>query len=316
MTLPLVIVNPASADGATRESWPKIASDLRTHFGPFTVVFTEGIGHGRQLAAEAAKQGVKLIIACGGDGTISEVANGILESNQEVELGVLPGGTGSDFRRTLRMPTNPAAAARALRDGHTRVIDAARVTFVNDLGERETRFFVNVASFGMSTEVLDRAASGESKKWIPGFAPRKLGSKLSYAAATLRTTLASSPIEVQVQLDDQAERRLRIAEFCVANARYYGGAMKIAPDAKLDDGLLDVVSIGDASSFRILTNAPRLYFGAHLRMDEVNHALAKQIVARPLKKDDVVRVELDGEVVGRLPATFQVMPLALRVRCP
>jgi diacylglycerol kinase (ATP) len=316
MTLPLVIVNPASADGATRESWPKFASDLRTHFGPFTVAFTEGIGHGRQLAAEAAKGGAKLIIACGGDGTISEVANGILESNQEAELGVLPGGTGSDFRRTLRMPTNTAAAARALRDGHTRVIDVARVTFVNDSGERETRFFVNVASFGMSPEVLSRAASGESKKWIPGFAPRKLGSKLSYAAATLQTTLASSPIEVYVQLDEQAERRMRIAEFCVANARYYGGAMKIAPDAKLDDGFLDVVSIGDASSFRILTNAPRLYFGAHLRMDEVNHALAKQIIARPVKKDEEVRIELDGEVVGRLPATFQVMPLALRVRFP
>jgi diacylglycerol kinase (ATP) len=316
MTLPLVIVNPASGDGATRDAWPKFASDLRTHFGPFTVVFTEGIGHGRQLAAEAAKAGTKLIIACGGDGTISEVANGILESNKEAELGVLPGGTGSDFRRTLRLPTNTAAAARALRDGHTRVIDVARVTFVNDNGERETRFFVNVASFGMSTEVLSRTASGESKKWIPAFAPRKLGSKLSYAAATLQTTLAASPIEVQIQLDEQAERRLRVAEFCVANARYYGGAMKIAPDAKLDDGFLDVVSIGDASSFRILSNAPRLYFGAHLRMDEVNHALAKQIIARPLRKDEVVRVELDGEVVGRLPATFQIVPLALRVRCP
>src|SRR5438034_6426232 len=150
MTLPLVIVNPESADGATQENWPKIASDLRTHFGPFSVAFTEAIGHGQKLANEAARQGTKLIIACGGDGTISEVANGILESNQETELGILPGGTGSDFRRSLRMPTNTAAAARALRTGRTRVIDAARVTFVNDSGEREMRFFVNVASFGMS----------------------------------------------------------------------------------------------------------------------------------------------------------------------
>jgi diacylglycerol kinase (ATP) len=316
MTLPLVIVNPASADGATRESWPKIASDLRTHFGPFTVAFTEGIGHGRGLAAEAARQGTKLIIACGGDGTISEVVNGILESNQETELGVLPGGTGGDFRRTLRMPTNVAAAARALREGRTRVIDAGRVTFVNDMGERETRFFINVASFGMSTEVLSRTASGEAKKWIPGFAPRKLSSRLSYAAATVQTTLSSTPTEVHVQLDEQPERRLRVSEFCVANARYYGGAMKIAPDAKLDDGLFDIITIGDASAFRILANSPRLYFGAHLRMNEVTHSLAKQVVARPVKKDEEVRVELDGEVVGRLPATFQILPLALRVRGP
>jgi diacylglycerol kinase (ATP) len=315
-SLPLVIVNPASADGATRENWPKIASDLRTHFGPFTMLFTEGPGDGRSRALNAAKAGTQLIIACGGDGTISEVANGIIESQEEVELGILPGGTGSDFRRSIGVSTNIAAAARVLRKGRTRVFDAGRVSFVNDLGERETRYFINVASFGMSTEVLNRAASGEARKWIPAFAPRKLGSKLSYAAATVQTTLASSATEVHVQFDEQTERRFRIAEFAVANGRYYGGGMKIAPDAKPDDGFFDVVTIADASAFRILTNAPRLYLGAHLRMDEVTHALAKQVVARPVKKDEVVRVELDGEVLGRLPATFQITPRALRVRCP
>jgi diacylglycerol kinase (ATP) len=173
-----------------------------------------------------------------------------------------------------------------------------------------------VASFGMSTDVLHRTSSGEATKWIPAFTPRKLTSKLSYAAATVQTTLTSSPVEVNVQLDEQAERRLRIAEFCVANARYYGGGMKIAPHAKVEDGLFDIVTIGDASSFRILANAPRLYFGAHLSMNEVTHALAKQVVARPVKKDELVRVELDGDVVGRLPATFEIMPRALRVRFP
>ncbi|HYW70940.1 MAG TPA: diacylglycerol kinase family protein [Pyrinomonadaceae bacterium] len=316
MSVPLVIVNPASADGATRENWPKIASDLRTHFGSFTVSFTESTGHARELAAEAAGQGTKIIIACGGDGTISEVANGIIESKQQTELAILPGGTGSDFRRTLGLPTNIAAAARALRDGRTRKIDAGRVTFVNDRGERETRFFINVASFGMSTSVLDRTSTGEARKWIPAFTPRKLTSKLSYAAATLQTTLSATPTEVKVQLDENQERRLRIAEFCVANARYYGGGMKIAPDAKFDDGLFDIVTIGDASSFRILANAPRLYFGAHLAMNEVSHALAKLVTARPVKKDEEVRMELDGEVVGRLPVTFEIMPQALRVRVP
>ena len=316
MTLPLVIVNPASADGATREKWPKIASDLRTHFGPYSVAMTEAPGHARTLAAEAAMQGTKFIIACGGDGTISEVANGIMDSNSAAELGVLPAGTGSDFRRSIGVPANVAAAARALRDGRTKIVDAVRVAFINDKRERETRYSVNVASFGLSTKVLDHASSGEAKKWLPGFTPRKLGSKLSYAAATVQTTLAASPADVLVQIDGEAERRLRVAEFCVANARYYGGAMKIAPDAKLDDGYFDVVTIGDASSFRLLTNAPRLYFGAHLRMSEVTHALAKQVIARSADKDKQVRVELDGEVVGRLPATFEIVPRALRVRFP
>src|SRR5260370_13771249 len=111
MTLPLVIVNPASADGATRDAWPKIASDLRTHFGAFSVAFTEAAGHGRQLATEAAKQGVKLIIACGGDGTISEVVNGILEAGKETELAVLPDGTGGDFLRSLPTPASVSSMA-------------------------------------------------------------------------------------------------------------------------------------------------------------------------------------------------------------
>ena len=293
-----------------------MASDLRSHFGPFTVAFTEAMGHARDLASAAAAAGTELIIACGGDGTISEVANGILDAKAETELGILPSGTGGDFRRTLRMSSNTAAAARALREGRTRAIDVIRVTFIDDRGKRDTRFSINVASFGMSTEVLDRTASGEAKKWIPGFTPRKVGSKLSYAAATVQTTFATSPTEVLIEIDEQTQRRLRVAEFCVANARYYGGAMKIAPDAKLDDGYFDVVTIGDASAFRILTNAPRLYFGAHLRMSEVTHTLAKQVIARPANKDNTVRVELDGEVVGRLPSTFQIVPRSLKVRYP
>jgi YegS/Rv2252/BmrU family lipid kinase len=316
MTLPLVIVNPASADGATRENWARIASDLRTHFGAFSVTFSEAVGHARQLAADAARQGTKLLIACGGDGTISEVANGIIESKSETELGILPAGTGSDFRRSLGVSNNVADAARALRDGRSKIIDAVRVTFINEAGERETRYSINVASFGMSTEVLDRAALGGAKKWVPAFTPRKVTSKLSYAAATVQTTFAATPSDVLLQIDENQERRLRVAEFCIANARYYGGAMKIAPDAKLDDGYFDVVTIGDANSFRLLTNAPRLYFGAHLRMSEVTHELAKQVVARPANKDKEIRVELDGEVVGRLPSTFQIAPRALRVRFP
>jgi YegS/Rv2252/BmrU family lipid kinase len=314
MTLPLVIVNPASADGGTRDAWPKIASDLRTHFGPFEVVFTDGPGGARALAAEAARGGAKLIIACGGDGTISEAANGIIESNSEAELGILPSGTGGDLRRSLRLSTNTATAARALRGGRTRAIDAGRVTFVNDSGERETRYFVNVASFGMSTGVLERHKSGDFKKWLPSLGSRKLSNKLSYAAATLQTTLSSTAISVYVQLDDQAERRLLVAEFCVANARYYGGAMKIAPNAKLDDGWFDIITIGDASAFTILRNAHRLYFGAHLRMDQVTHSLAKRVIARPAKKEELIAVELDGEIVGRLPVAFQIVPRALRLR--
>src|ERR1041384_8732477 len=147
MTLPLVIVNPASADGATRENWPRIASDLRTHFGPFAVELTQSIGHARTLSAEAASKGTKLIIACGGDGTISEVANGIIDSGTETELGILPAGTGSDFRRSVGCPTNVAEAARALRDGRAKTIDAVRIAFIKESGQRGTRASLHVGRF-------------------------------------------------------------------------------------------------------------------------------------------------------------------------
>jgi len=315
-SLPLVIVNPTSAAGATQDAWPRIASDLRTHFGPFAVAFTEARGDARRLAAQAAARGTRLIIACGGDGTISEVANGVLESSHDVELGILPSGTGGDFRRTLKIPSNTAAAARALRVGRTRLIDVGRVSFVNEGAEHETRFFLNVGSFGMSTEVLKRTRRGDSGKWASALGSGRIGGKLSYAMSTVSATLSASAKDVYIRIDDGAERRLKIAEVCVANARYYGGAMKIAPNAKLDDGLFDIVTIGDIGAFKILTSAPKLYFGAHLRMDQVGHALGKRIVARPGEKEVDIAIELDGEIIGHLPATFQVVPKALRVRCP
>ena len=115
MSLPLIIVNPESAGGATRDAWPKIASDLRSHFGAFAVAFTTRAGEGTELAAEAARKGARFIIACGGDGTISEVANGILNSGKDVELGILPSGTGGDFRRTLGISMRTRDSTKILR---------------------------------------------------------------------------------------------------------------------------------------------------------------------------------------------------------
>src|SRR5215208_1320213 len=151
-TLPLIIVNPSSAGGATGETWPGVASVVRRHFGPFEVAFTRRGGEAVEISEREARAGRRLVIACGGDGTINEVANGILRAGAGAELGLLPSGTGGDFRRTLGVPQRAADAAKALREGETRVMDAGRVTFVNGGGAEESRFFVNVASFGMGGE--------------------------------------------------------------------------------------------------------------------------------------------------------------------
>ena len=313
MELPLVIINPASASGSTADAWLQIASDLRSHFGSFETVFTESHGHATMLASEAARKGVKLIIACGGDGTVSEVANGILSSGKDVELGILPSGTGGDFRRTLEIPAQSRAAARVLRTGQTRRIDVGRVSFVDHNGAEAMRYFLGVASCGMSTKVVERVKAG-APDWLPVNTPKWLGGRISFGFSMLQTALRSEGTRLVVQLDDAPERNLVVVNLCVANARFFGGGMKIAPDAKLTDGKFDVVGIGDLGALKIFTSAPRVYLGAHLSMPEVSHALARKVVVRPPDRDSVVNLEIDGELPGRLPATFQIIPEALRVR--
>ncbi|MFN2515690.1 MAG: diacylglycerol kinase family protein [Pyrinomonadaceae bacterium] len=315
MSLPLVIVNPDSAGGATRKAWPKIASDLATHFGPFIPKFTTRGGQGIELAAEAARKGQKLIVACGGDGTISEVANGILSVGSETELGILPSGTGGDFRKTIGIPVRSADAARILREGRPRQIDVGRVTFLNDQDEHESRYFLGVASFGMSADVIAKVKEGGSE-WLSGKGPKWLTGRLSFGLSTIETALQTSATRVIVQFDEDIARQLTVANLCIANARYFGGGMKIAPNAKLDDGRFDVISIGDLGVARILANAPRLYTGLHLSMPEVGHAFAKKLSAAPVNKNRRIDIEVDGELPGHLPATFQILPKALRVRCP
>ncbi|HYO99865.1 MAG TPA: diacylglycerol kinase family protein [Pyrinomonadaceae bacterium] len=313
-SLPLVIVNPASAGGATGRAWPRLASDLRAHFGAFNCAFTEAAGDGRKLAEGEAKAGRRLIIACGGDGTISEVANGILESGADVELGILPSGTGGDFRRTLNLPARAPDAAAALRAGRSVRMDAGRVEFQNLAGAREQRYFLNVASCGMGGEVIRRVEEN-SAGWLAS-ASRRIGGQLSYALASLQTTVSFTNRTLRIQLDDRPEFRLVVANLCIANARYFGGGMKIAPEAKLDDGLLDVVAVGDLNTLEILTNVYKLYLGTHLGMQKVQHAHARRLRVSAAGTDGPVLLEIDGELLGTLPATFEILPRRLRVRCP
>ncbi len=313
--LPLVIVNPASAGGRTKAVWPAMASDLRTHFGAFNCALTKAAGDGRRIAAREAACGREFIIACGGDGTISEVVNGILESGaQDVELGILPSGTGGDFRRTLRIPTRAADAALALRRGEqaTNYIDVGRVTYHTARGEQEARYFVNVASIGMGSRVVERVESSSS--WLPVNGSTALGGNLAYATAAAQTVLSFTKPEVSIQIDDKPPRRFRILNLCVANARYFGGGMKIAPEAKLNDGLLDVVVVGDLSAATVFANAYRLYLGTHLGMQQVAHTRAERITVCPAAKNRVVSIEVDGELAGHLPATFEILPRALKIR--
>ncbi|HEV2803012.1 MAG TPA: diacylglycerol kinase family protein [Pyrinomonadaceae bacterium] len=312
-SLPLVIVNPASAGGATGRAWPGLASDLRTHFGAFACAFTERAGDATVIARREAAAGRRLLIACGGDGTVSEVANGILESGADAELGILPSGTGGDFRRTLGIPNGARDAAAALRTGRSRRVDVGRVEFQTRAGERAERYFLNVASCGMGGEVIRRVEE-KSGGWLATASRRVAGGQGAYALASLQAAVSFARPTLRIQLDERPEFRLAVTNLCVANARYFGGGMKIAPEAKLDDALFDVVAVGDLDTLKILTNVYRLYLGTHLGMREVAHTHARRLHVSAEHDNDQVLLEIDGELLGTLPATFELLPRRLSLR--
>ncbi len=297
--LPLIIVNPASRGGAGARDWPSAAATIRAHFGPFERRFTEASGHASVLAREEAERGRRLLLTFGGDGTISETARGILDSGAACELGVLPHGTGGDFVRSLSTPARLADAARGLRLGRTTSIDVGRVTF----SEGESRSFVNSASFGLSAEVVHRV--NQSSK-----------SKGSYASQTLRAALSFEHPNVELSVDGRPPRRVAITTVSIHNGRFFGGGMKMAPKAELTDGKLAIVVVKKMPPLKLLSRAPLLYWGAHVAIAEVEQGSLESLLAQPVDPAREIRLEIDGESVGRLPARFTIEPAALRVRMP
>ena len=311
--MPLVIVNPKSAGGSTQGSWTGIAADLRAHFGPFQVAFTKQQGDGTTLAKQAAESGRKFIISCGGDGTINEIANGILQAkNRDVEMGIFPSGTGGDFRRTIGMPSEPRQAAKALREGKTREIDVGKVTYLNHQNISESRYFLNISSFGLSAEINKRVGANSFLKWLPF--GKTIRGKAKFAFSTLQEVLEIEPQTVNVLVDGKTSNPLQTLNFCVCNGRFFGGGMKIAPKAKLDDGYFDLVNIGDIKTARILLNGYKLYNGTHLDLREVQNTRAKKIEVTPVDESATINIEADGELPGKLPATFEIVPKALKIR--
>ncbi len=312
-TLPLIVVNPKSAAGSTREKWAGIASDVRTHFGPYNVAFTKGPGDAAEIAKRAIAAGRRFIIACGGDGTINEVANGILESGEDAALGVLPSGTGGDFRRTIGMPSDIREAAKALRTGRTKRMDVGKVTFQNFQGDTVSRYFLNVSSFGLAAAIIERVKAGTSLNWLPLDTVR---GRASFALSTLQEVVGLNNSIVRVKIDDGPERTLSTINFCVANSRFFGGGMKIAPNAKINDGFFDIVNIGDIKTAKIILRSYTLYRGTHLDLSEVDSILAKRIEISPADPADDIHIETDGELPGKLPAVYEIVPSALKIRVP
>jgi YegS/Rv2252/BmrU family lipid kinase len=302
---PVVIVNPRSGGGLNPRRWAKLVGPLTEGLGPFETRFTERPGHGRELAEAEAGGGRTLVVALGGDGTISEVASGIIATGRAVALGIIPRGTGGDFRRTLELPSDPGEAARRIGAGHDRPIDAGRVTYTTADGGTETRSFVNVSSFGFSSVVAAKANRSS----------KRLGAKAAFLGSIMGTVLEYDHAEVAMSVDGGPRRRATVLLAAVGNGRFFGGGMKVCPEAALDDGALDLVVLGDLGLYGFFTRImPRAYNGTHLSLPEVESTRLRTLEVWPADPDAVIPVEIDGETPGQLPARFEVLPGALRLR--
>ena len=303
---PLVIVNPAARNGAVGRAWEKLAATLAGYGIDAETVQTERPGHASELARAGLRDGPRLVVAVGGDGTVNEVVNGFYDGDRaiapEAELAIVPIGTGRDGARTYRIPGRPERALAIVASGATRTIDLGRATYVAHGGGEESRLFLNIASCGLSGAVAERANRTS----------KRLGGTPSFLWATVATFARWKNVGFKVTMDDE-QRELVANNTIVANGRYFGGGMKIAPDALPDDGLLDAIVFGDVGRLDLALNMHRLYRGTILRHPKASHRLARAVsveTARPLP------IEIDGEQPGVTPVRFEVVPAALRLRVP
>jgi diacylglycerol kinase (ATP) len=295
------LVNPASENGATGRRWPEIANRAAAVGLSGDALLSERPGHLTELAQRAADDGAELLVAVGGDGTVHEIVNGIA-GRAGVDLAIVPRGTGRDFVRTYGIPRGLDAALRAAKDGRVREIDLGRAHFRSWEGEAAEAYFANIASAGMSGAIAKRA--NETSK--------ALGGRASYFWATFAVFARWRTSEITVRVGGET-RRARMHDVVVANGRYFGGGMMICPEAEPDDGVLDVLLIGNLSKRDLLLTLPKTYRGKHLP-----HPKAELLRGSTVEIDAPapLPVELDGEQPGTTPARFELVPRALRLRVP
>ena len=294
-------MNPAAAGGTTGKRWPEIAHRAAQRGLDGDALISERPGQLTTLAADAVAGGATRLVVVGGDGSVNEVVNGIADAHG-VELAVIPRGTGWDFVRTFDIPRNLDAAVDVALTGSVREIDLGAVTYRTWGGEDARSIFANVASAGISGAIAQRA--NESSKG--------LGGKVSYYWATLAVFVGWQTGEMRVTVDGES-RNGKMIDAVVCNGRYLGGGMMMCPEAEPDDGVFDVLLIGDVTKRDLLLVLPKTYKGNHLPHPRLELLRGKVVT---VESAEPLPIELDGEQPGTTPARFEVLPRALRLRVP
>lgn len=305
---PFFVVNPHAGSATTGRLWAGWREAIRRHIGSADYAFTAGAMDGLRLTREALAKGYDLVVAVGGDGTLNEVLNGFFESGKPLcpgaAIGYLPNGTGADFSRTIGVyGVSPDELAERMARCSVRQLDCGEVRFHAASGQETRRLFANESSLGFSARTA--AAVNQARKRFRGRLPFLIG------VVRCLSSLGNPVLEVKV--DGRSVYRGPTLMIAVANGRYFGGGMMIAPDAVLDDGQLDVIIVSAMSRLTLLRKIPKIYSGRHLEEPEVK-ALRCHTVEVTADGADVA-LEMDGEQPGRLSAQYSISKLTVPFLC-
>ena len=298
-----VIVNPMAGGHSASKEWPKMMEQLRKAGLSFEFEFTRKPGHAAEIAARAVGEGRRLLVAVGGDGTVSDVANAMLRSGkaEDLTLAIIPAGTAHALVYSLGISEDYVQVCSRLAVARKTQIDVGVVSCQSQ-GHQVERFFVNEASLGLPAEIVD------SWRTLPAKSGRGANLPLRTLAG-LRAAASHQNRIVRLRLDGNAESSYVCSVF-IANGRYCADKMLVAPHASLDDGFLDVIVAADVSKTELLKLRTALYDGTHLRHAKIREKQATEI---EVEADEALLVEADGDVVGQTPASFRVLPRALNV---
>jgi YegS/Rv2252/BmrU family lipid kinase len=306
---PFVVVNPRSANGATARNFDGIARAVRGAVGDVKHAFTERALHATELTREALRAGHDLVIAVGGDGTVNEVVNGFFHPARRGEparavrpgaaLAMLPRGTGGDLRRSVGLDGDLARCAARLK-GERAAVDVGRVDYVAENGTGASRYFINVGEVGIGARVVDIA--NRSSKW--------LGGKLTFMLASLRALAVWRDLDIRASFDGGVEEKLSVTTLVIANGKYFGGGMMVAPEARLDDGQFHVTIWSGYGLSAFVLKSGSMYDGSHVNLKGTRTRTARTVRVEPAGSDPA-GIEVDGERLGHLPATFTLVPHAL-----
>ena len=302
-TKTIVIANPMARHGFVGEHWPELSAKIRDALGPVELQLTASRGDGLRIGQEAMARGARTVISFGGDGTHSEIVDAIMQSelNKEVTMGILHAGTGGDFRRMIPGAEEIETGCAVIREKPAVPIDIGWVQYVHDEGHTENRFFLNITSMGMGGLVDRHVAASKSKS----------SGEAKYFKAVLRANMQYKPAKIRLTIDGKDEGEHDISNVCVCNGRWAGGSMLFAPEARLADGLFDIVLIRATSTLRGLPIMAGLYKGTHVRSPLVSTYRGNHVKVDMI--ENTAWMDIDGEAPGVGPAEFRLHERALRI---